>query len=718
VFSFGEREGQCYLVMELLERGSLDDRLTKVGKVPEKEVIDIGIQIAGGLKAAYECGLLHRDVKPGNILFGEQGVPKIVDFGLARPKDASTKNEPIWGTPFYIAPEKLLGQQEDFRSDIYSLGATLFHAMAGRPPFDAATAVDVAVKHTTTPAYSLKTYLPTVHPMTATVIGRMLAKDPLERYASYDKLIVDLERAKAQLAQLEKTKTVVTSSGERVSVASVVSTLVTLVVVGVGAMLLWAYRDRLFGETTSPSVPPTVVIKAKNDEVNFAKDQPYGKTWHEAAAKVAEGRISEALLDYESLGRQLPSQPNHLRWVLYAEGMALQLSGQFEESRKKFIRAEDPLMQSQLPPQITPNNFISPLTSAALDKLSAAELERAATNMPSWAVGLADFSIGLAQLRAGDLNVACTHFQHIRNVTFDDSIQWAQVFQTIAIELIRECNDLKQILSKVEDFRNSNNLFAAQQQIQQASVKRRFPVYQAFLQRAAVDLKKQIDDRREEKQQASAVVDARAKEEQEQKALEERRQRDQQEVVQSEQLQELAAADKTTIPFLAIYDFKSVQTKYTTLNGELKGQETHRQIAQRLARIQLLVEFKKQLGDSFVLQPLANPSILTRANTPVAGTLSRASDTEMIFTTPYGEIPMRWSDFAPATIVKLAEAYIATFSGVEPPPAGLARRYLALAVFCKEYRLDRYSGAYIAKAIKLQPSLQAELEQALGKPTE
>src|SRR2546426_6428888 len=88
VYSFGEQEGQYYLAMELLERGSLDDRMAHIGKLSEPEVLDIGVQIASALRAAQQRGRLHRDVKPGNILFNDEGVPKIVDFGLARASEA------------------------------------------------------------------------------------------------------------------------------------------------------------------------------------------------------------------------------------------------------------------------------------------------------------------------------------------------------------------------------------------------------------------------------------------------------------------------------------------------------------------------------------------------------------------------------------------------------------------------------------------------------
>src|SRR2546423_15313135 len=140
VFSSGSDHGQFYLVMELVDQGSLDDRMAEQGRVNEGQVLDTGIQVAHGLRAAHEKGLIHRDVKPGNILFADDATAKIGDFGLAvaAEQNAEAQNE-IWGTPYYVAPERLNNEPEDFRSDIYSLGATLYHAMAGRAPFGGET---------------------------------------------------------------------------------------------------------------------------------------------------------------------------------------------------------------------------------------------------------------------------------------------------------------------------------------------------------------------------------------------------------------------------------------------------------------------------------------------------------------------------------------------------------------------------------------------------
>ncbi len=202
VYSFGEADGMFYLAMELVEKGSLDDLMSIQTRVSEAQVLEIGTQIAQGLEAAAEKGLIHRDVKPGNILFASAHTTKIVDFGLARvmEEEAEARGE-IWGTPYYIAPERLNYEPEDLRSDIYSLGGTLFHAIAGRPPFEAPSATLVALKQIKSQPVSLEAFVPDVTPETAYVINRMLEKDPNQRYATYAELIEHLEFARCKVLE-------------------------------------------------------------------------------------------------------------------------------------------------------------------------------------------------------------------------------------------------------------------------------------------------------------------------------------------------------------------------------------------------------------------------------------------------------------------------------------------------------------------------------------
>ena len=134
VFTTGRSFGRFYIAMELVGGGHLEQKIHEQGAIPEADVLPFAIEIAQGLRAAHARGLIHRDIKPGNILFDAEGHAKIVDFGLALvTKGGTATADEIWATPYYVPPETIDGAAEDFRADIYALGATLYHALAGRP---------------------------------------------------------------------------------------------------------------------------------------------------------------------------------------------------------------------------------------------------------------------------------------------------------------------------------------------------------------------------------------------------------------------------------------------------------------------------------------------------------------------------------------------------------------------------------------------------------
>src|SRR5881398_4110107 len=196
VFSSGTDHGQFYVVMELVDHGTLDDLIEKRNWLSEEQVLESGIQVAKGLRAAYRQGLIHRDVKPANILFVDEQTAKISDFGLAGAATQGLETEGvIWGTPYYVAPERLNNEPEDFRSDIYSLGATLFHAVAGRPPFDRETTSASDLRALKNNPLKLKDVAPDISRPTANAIARMIAPDPRLRFASHDALILALKKA-------------------------------------------------------------------------------------------------------------------------------------------------------------------------------------------------------------------------------------------------------------------------------------------------------------------------------------------------------------------------------------------------------------------------------------------------------------------------------------------------------------------------------------------
>ncbi len=201
IYTFDEWQGQQYLVMELADRGSLDARIDKLHALPELDVLDIGIKIASALDMALKYDLLHRDIKPGNILFNADHEPKLVDFGLARKADVEHMPEDmIWGTPYYVAPEKIKREPETFLSDMYSLGATLYHAVVGRVPFDAPTPEEVIIAQVQTPLTppNLVEGAQITQP-TSDALVRAMAKNPADRFLSYDEFIMTLEAARSLL---------------------------------------------------------------------------------------------------------------------------------------------------------------------------------------------------------------------------------------------------------------------------------------------------------------------------------------------------------------------------------------------------------------------------------------------------------------------------------------------------------------------------------------
>ena len=151
---------------------------------------------------ALKHDLLHCDIKPGNILFNADHEPKLVDFGLARKTDAEVETtEYTRGTPYYVAPEKIKREPETFLSDMYSLGATLYHAVTGHVPFDAPTPEEVVQAHVYTPLTPPNQVEGAQHVSqpTSDALCKALAKNPGDRFLNYDALIMDLEAARSQL---------------------------------------------------------------------------------------------------------------------------------------------------------------------------------------------------------------------------------------------------------------------------------------------------------------------------------------------------------------------------------------------------------------------------------------------------------------------------------------------------------------------------------------
>jgi serine/threonine-protein kinase len=194
VYDFNHDGDTYYMVLEYVPGETLHTRLGRLAsehrRLPIEELVSIGADVAGAIDYAHQRGLIHRDIKPANVMINPDGHAVLMDFGIAKimGSAAQTATGTVVGTAQYISPEQVRGQRPNERSDIYSLGVTLFEMAAGQPPFDGDSAMTIMLKHVNEPVPDLRSLSPGISPDLVAVIERTLSKDPEQRYASAGEL--------------------------------------------------------------------------------------------------------------------------------------------------------------------------------------------------------------------------------------------------------------------------------------------------------------------------------------------------------------------------------------------------------------------------------------------------------------------------------------------------------------------------------------------------
>src|SRR5687767_3154176 len=203
IYALEEIQGELYLACEYVPGAPLR-ALVASGPLPIEDVIDIGIQLARALAEAHTKGIVHRDIKPENVIKTPSGVVKVLDFGLARAEYAMqarlTQTGMVVGTPAYLAPEQALGQQTDFRTDIFALGLLLYELASGTNPFAATTIPATIARIVDEDPPLLSTVQPHSVPELDRIIERCLRKDPIARYRSTKEVVTDLERLRSEMS--------------------------------------------------------------------------------------------------------------------------------------------------------------------------------------------------------------------------------------------------------------------------------------------------------------------------------------------------------------------------------------------------------------------------------------------------------------------------------------------------------------------------------------
>jgi serine/threonine protein kinase len=670
VYSTGRDHGLVYIAMELVDKGSLESLMHAHGKVAELQILTIGVQIAQGLQAALDKGLIHRDIKPGNVLFANAATAKIVDFGLAiLAEHAGTQAGEVWATPYYVAPETVEGKPEDFRSDMYSLGATLFHAIAGKPPHLVETSSMSELATAKKAPVDLLVAAPQASSTTAFVLNKVLSHDPEKRHQTYPEFIEHLEFALAEalaaLAVREKNEAAAEAAAARDWGWLTPLVAMLVVALGVGA---FALRDHPFFK------PPPVVEEA--EEVPQTAERIDAK--YEEARKVLvagdPAKAAEALTSLDA--KTTPPQPLR-NWITLNAGLAELLAGREEPAQKHFQEILKRGVYSPDPAEQDLATFFVDIAKRAAGhepiKLEAvADLDR--DNYEA----LGFFVFGIKDWSLGAYDDAWQLFRQFTRCTPQDRHAWISEYKPLAspylveINAFRGANETAQAATSLEARQRALQLVKdTQEHLRLAS---RFP---AQLKALADDLQKKITAEQEEaarKMSATEAADTKA----------------------------LADAQAKIAPLWAQFRLTEAVTiaRATGVTAE-KGQQER---AALVKRMEWLARFKATLINDLNSVGYAS-SVTKKTGGQIPGPIRRANETRIETVTPFGTLPALWPDLAPESILAMGKSFLRP----ELPPEALADRQWLLGVYAMQAGRQKEGREQLIQASQTKESYRDEL---------
>lgn len=326
VYTVGQENGYFYIAMELVDAISVEQIIAEQGALPEEKVLRMAYDVVSGLKAAYQLNLIHRDIKPGNMLVTKDGTAKLVDFGLAVVQGGADENEDIWATPFYVPPEKLVREPDTYLGDIYALGATCYHAIAGQPPFVANTSSLEELIAIKSAGVDLKAVAPHATIGTVKLFEQMMAHSATARPGSYDELLQKIQARQNELGAVPQANAhSVKSSSKGLLVKSGVGVAV-LAVAGVIFLKTRAGKDTDEYSSMFPNSERVISVEEREATIKMFK----GRT-----AMVA-GKLGEARSIFSDLeGNKNFSQPTNA-WNTFNQGLVELLIGNEKAARPAF----------------------------------------------------------------------------------------------------------------------------------------------------------------------------------------------------------------------------------------------------------------------------------------------------------------------------------------------------------------------------------------------
>ena len=625
LFSSGSDHGIHFIVMELAENGSLDDLMTADGKIPEEQVLDMGIQIAEGLLAAHKRGLIHRDVKPGNILFMGDQTAKIVDFGLACLVNESTESHgEIWGTPDYVAPEKLNAGSEDFRSDIYSLGGTLFHAIAGRPPHKAETASIAELKKTKSTTVKIEKIALDISSPTAEVINRMLQPDPAERYQTYAELVEALiharlalsaEKERQALPKVKRKPLIPDRVLWRSWFAVICIGLITLVLVG-------QYLKNQSETVLSPSEEATAGPRIEDE-------------FKQARKLLANGNYEKSGRYFAELALTPNLQQPQGRWFLLHQGMAALLSGKQEEAKSLFLRLQQGgAFSLEAADQSLVNLFVDSGRLLAGD--SVIEMTQAKGYALDDCQSVAYFLFGIHNWQLSKFSEAESLFQQFLHSDPAPPFDWITDYKSIAQKYADDFLAYKKIQAQIA---NANSIPTKTEALAALEPIKTHLLMPGKLPEKLSGLQKQLQE----------VITA------EQTALD---QKQAAEVAAEQEKQARRVADLKT-KVLKLVDEKQYDAALAMLRVNLLTlTDLGPDGVASLKKGQWTQSFQGMLLTDLSTGEPCTQLLIKRSGAPLPQGAIQVSKLQLEIQTQYGKLPVPWSELSPSSVLAIAEFYI------------------------------------------------------------
>ncbi|MEM6280433.1 MAG: serine/threonine-protein kinase, partial [Verrucomicrobiota bacterium] len=410
VYTVGRDQGYFFIAMEVIDARSVEQLIADKGCLAERDVLRIAHDVTSGLKAAFEEGLIHRDIKPGNMLVMEDGTTKLVDFGLAVQQDGEDESEELWATPFYVPPEKLDGEPDTHLGDIYSLGATLYHAVAGKPPFEANTSSMDELKEIKKQTLHLKGEAPSLSKATLKLIESMMSYRPEDRIPSYDELLVAIEEIESkQYGATSRERSAAKSSQSSKLLWSGGAALALIV-----ATLFFVIGSREPDSEDGPGISVDERVISKGDNSNTDKFLE-GRDW------IIAGNFRKAEPIFDELSGETAMASATRMWSLYFQGLSRLFLGRELEARESFgYIAAVPDAEGAEMDQI--RDFMSRAARAFSEPLPIIDAEEDFAGSNLAALGL--LTAGVKNWQQGEFESAIRLFEAYENVEVPADFAW------------------------------------------------------------------------------------------------------------------------------------------------------------------------------------------------------------------------------------------------------------------------------------------------------